>query len=285
MKGKLIKGTFLLFILILFAGVPLKAQQYQNYVKEFLSTQWWLGFKLGTNFTAVNPTERFSGLSPTNYNPDGLRKAYDEYNLAGISAGLDITFYHKGFSLGIQPNFRRSRFSYENALFWEGESPLERFETDFSQEQKIDFFDIPLFLKYDLIKKEIRPFVMFGGYFSFVTNAEKELEVNQRDFSSGTVQNISSGALKLGVTDNFEKYNYGLLAGAGVSYDFWNIRAILEASYRYGLNNVTDESERFAESQLVSIGDLNDNIELRSINISMSFVFPLRFISKQFQAY
>lgn len=283
MKAKLIKGIFLL--IILFSGVTLKAQNYQNYVKEFLSTQWWLGFKVGTNFSSVNPTERFSGISPTNYNSNGLLKAYDEFNLAGVSAGLDITFYHKGLSIGIQPNFRRSRFSYRNELFWQGESPLQRFETDFNHLQKVDFFDIPLFFKYDLLKKKVRPFVMAGGYFSFITNAEKELVVNQRDFSSGTVQNISSGVLNLGVTDNFSKYNYGVLAGLGVSYDFWNIRAILEASYRYGLNNVTDENERFTESQLVSIGDLNDNIELRSINISMSFVFPLRFISKQFQAF
>ncbi|MEL6556634.1 MAG: porin family protein [Bacteroidota bacterium] len=283
MKAKLFTGVLL--TLMLFSGASLQAQNYQNYVKEFLSTQWWLGFKIGTNFTSANPTERFSGISPTNYDPNGLLKAYDDYSLAGVSAGLDITFYHKGLSIGIQPNFRRSRFSYQNELFWQGESPLQRFETDFEQLQKIDFFDIPLFFKYDLLQKKVRPFIMVGGYFSFITNAEKELVVNQRDFSSGTVQNISSGTLNLGVTNNFERFNYGVLGGVGVSYDFWNIRAVLEASYRYGLNNVTDENQRFAESQLVSIGDLNDNIELRSINVSMSFVFPLRFISKQFQAF
>lgn len=283
MRAILFKGALL--TLLLFSGTSMQAQNYQNYVREFLSTQWWLGFKVGTNFTSAMPTERFSGISPTNYDPNSLLKAYDDYSLAGVSAGLDITFYHKGLSIGIQPNFRRSRFSYKNELFWQGESPLQRFETDFEQLQKIDFFDIPLFFKYDLLQKKVRPFIMVGGYFSFITNAEKELVVNQRDFSSGTVQNISSGTVNLGVTNNFEKYNYGVLGGVGVSYDFWNIRAILEASYRYGLNNVTDENQRFAESQLVSIGDLNDNIELRSINVSMSFVFPLRFISKQFQAF
>ncbi|MGB3469146.1 MAG: porin family protein, partial [Cyclobacteriaceae bacterium] len=260
MKTKFFKWSVLLCMLM--AASSLSAQQYRNYQKEFLSTQWWLGFKVGTNFTSVDPIERFSGISPVNYQTDLLNKTYDDFNLAGISAGLDITFYHKGLSIGIQPNFRRSRFSYSNELFWEGESPLQRFETDFLQEQKVDFLDIPLFFKYDLVKRKIRPFLMAGGYFSFITNAEKEVVVNQRDFSSGQPQNISGGTLRLGVTDNFAKHNYGLLAGAGISYDFWNIRAVLEATYRYGLNNITDENQRFTETQLVSIGDLNDNIKL-----------------------
>ena len=274
----------LFVILFLLTTSTVQAQKYQNYISEFLSTQWWLGFRIGTNLTDVNPTERFSGISPINYS-SGLDKNYDSYNLAGVAAGLDITFYHKGWSIAFQPNFSRSRYSYQNMLFWEGTTATERFETDFSQEQKVDFFDIPLLIKYDLLKKEIRPFLSIGAYYSFITNAEKELAVNQRDFTSGNVRTISLETIKLGVTDNFTGANYGVLAGAGVSFDFWNIRTIIEANYRYGLKNITDTNQRFTESELVSIGDLNDNVELRSINISASFVFPLRFISKQFQAF
>ena len=275
----------LLIALIFLSSNAVHAQKYQNYISEFLSTQWWLGFRIGTNLTQVNPIDRFSGISPINYNGSSLDKNYDSYNLAGITAGLDITFYHKGWSIGFQPNFRRSRYSYQNALFWEGANENERFETDFRQEQKVDFFDIPLLIKYDLLKRGVRPFLSVGAYYSFITNAEKELSVKQRDFSSGIVQALDLETVKLGVTDNFAGSNYGLIAGAGVSFDFWNIRTIIEANYRYGLQNITNENRRFDESLLVSIGDLNDNIELRSLNFSASFVFPLRFISKQFQAF
>jgi len=215
---------------------------------------------------------------------NGRDKNYDVYNLAGIAAGLDIAFYRKGWSIGIQPNFRRSRYSYQNSLLWEGALETERFERNFSQEQKVDFFDIPLLLKYDLLKKEVMPFLTIGAYYSFITNAEKELSGSQTDFFSGTAQSLELETVKLGVTDNFSGSNYGVLAGAGVSFDFWNIRTVIEANYRYGLKNIINENRRYDESLLVSIGDLNDNIELRSINISASFVFPLRFISKQFQA-
>ncbi|MEL7148438.1 MAG: outer membrane beta-barrel protein, partial [Bacteroidota bacterium] len=160
-----------LFLLIFLSSTAANAQKYQNYISEFLSTQWWLGFRIGTNITQVNPIDRFSGISPVNYDASTLNKTYDDYNLAGIAAGLDITFYHKGWSIAFQPNFRRSRFSYQNSLFWEGVTDLERFETDFYQEQKVDFFDLPLQLKYDLLKKEVRPFISIGAYYSFITNA------------------------------------------------------------------------------------------------------------------
>jgi len=263
----------------------LNAQSRNDYVKEFLSTQWWLGVKLGTNISSVNPTQSFSGVTPIGFDANTLDKAYDDFNLFGIIAGLDIIFYHKGISIAFQPNFRRSRYSFQNRFSWESEDGVERFESRMNHEQKIDFFDIPVIVKYDLLKAKLRPFLLGGGYFSFVTNAEKTVTISQQDFSSGIVQNIDAGELIIGVTDNFAKFNYGILAGIGASYDFWNIRAVLEGSYRLGLTNIINENRRFSETQLTGIGDVNDDIELRSINISLSLVFPLRFISKQFKAF
>ncbi len=272
-------------LLVFLSTAMVKGQSRQDYLKEFLSTQWWLGVKIGTNLTTANPTQRFSGITPINFDANTLDKSYGSFDLAGVFAGLDITFYHKGISIAIQPNFRRSRFSYENDLFWESEEGTERFESRMDHEQKIDFFDFPVLVKYDFLKTKVRPYVMGGAYISFVTNAEKSVKISQRDFSSGTTQNIDAGELIIGVRDNFGKFDYGVMGGIGASYDFWNIRAVLEGSYRFGLTNLVNENNRFLESQLTGIGDVNDDFELKSINISLSLVFPLRFISKQFQAF
>jgi len=83
------------------------------------------------------------------------------------------------------------------------------------------------------------------------------------------------------VKDAFQNY-YGWVAGGGASFDYWNIRTVIEITYNQSLNSVTREGT--SQNELSSLGDQNDDVHLSHIVGSVSFVFPLRFIDKQFQA-
>ena len=48
-------------------------------------------------------------FSPLDYESENLQKTYDVFNLVGGQAGLDLSFYHKGFSIGLQPTFKIMR--------------------------------------------------------------------------------------------------------------------------------------------------------------------------------
>ncbi len=256
-----------------------------GYAEEFLKTQWWLGIKVGVNFTDPNMVNAYSSISTIGLPEQDLDKEYETFSLPGAQAGLDITFYHRGFAIGIQPTYKRIRYKYLNNRSWQGPGLVNAFDMDYVIEQRIDAVDVPLSIKYEIIQSgKTRPFVMAGGYYAFITHAEKKVDVTYTDYAAGEPVPTSGGTQILGTTQQFQNYA-GVLGGIGVSLDYLNIRTVFEAVYLRGLTDITNSGNRFTQTELTSIGDVNDELRMDNINISLSFVFPLRFIDKQFQAY
>jgi len=271
-------------ILVMMSGM-LMAQKKpaKNPLESFLDTQFWLGIKMGVNVTQANPETRNTGFSPIDYNADSLQKSYDDFSLPGAHVGLEMNFYHRGFSVSFQPAYKRSRFKYNSALEWRGETSGTRFETRYNVEQRVDVLELPLLLKYDIIRSgKIRPFVMVGGFHSRILSAQKEVNITQVDYSSGSPLTSDGGSTSLGVKDTFKPFS-GLSGGVGVNLDYWNIRTVFEVNYKHSLTSTTQPNVQ--QNELASLGEVNDEIFLRDINISLSFVFPFRFIDKQFKAY
>ncbi|XOV91953.1 MAG: outer membrane beta-barrel protein [Bacteroidota bacterium] len=277
--------AFLVIASFSLLGQAKRAPGIGGYAEEFLKTQWWLGIKIGTNFTDPNPETPYSSISTIGLPQQDLEKGYEVYSLPGAQAGLDITFYHRGFAIGIQPTYKRIRYKYFNNRSWQGPGLVNAFDMEYTIEQRIDAVDVPLSIKYEIIQSgKTRPFVMLGGFYTFITHAEKKVDVLYTDYAAGEPIPTSGGTQILGVTQQFQNYA-GALGGAGVSFDYFNIRSVLEVVYLMGLTDITNDGNRFTQTELTSIGDVNDELKVDNINISLSFVFPLRFIDKQFQAY
>jgi len=251
-----------------------------SYTERFLQTQWWLGFMVGTNLTQADPVNRYSVFSPTNYAPGMLDKEYQSFNKPGVQAGVEIAFYHRGFTIALQPNYRRQRFTYSNELAWEDPAdPALRLELMYEQDHKLDYIDFPLLVRYDFTRTQVRPYIQAGAYYGILVNATKQVEVSGTDFASGGEMPFEGESIIVGAKDLFISSSVGLVGGVGVSYDVWNIRMVFEANYRYGLNNITDTENRYTNNQLAGIGDAMDDIKLRNISFSFGVLFPLRFIS------
>ncbi|MEQ9402736.1 MAG: hypothetical protein RIM99_04045 [Cyclobacteriaceae bacterium] len=274
--------ALLLFLLISFIGIGQKKPP-KNPLESFLDTQFWLGIKMGINYSQAFPETRSNGFSPINYSADTLRKSYDDFALPGAHMGLEMNFYHRGFSASFQPAFKRSRYAYTSEFGWEGEQPNSRFETNYRIEQRLDLIELPLMIKGDIIQKgKIRPFVMFGGFYSLVTSAQKDIRIAQTDYSSGTALQSDLGIITIGVKEAFNNF-YGIAGGAGVNLDYWNIRTVFEVAYKKSLSSATKAN--VLQNELASLGEVNDELRLRDISVSLSFVFPFRFIDQQFKAY
>lgn len=273
------------FLLILLLSGSLMAQKKPaaNPLESFLDTQFWLGLRMGINYTQAFPETRNTGFSPIDYSADSLQKSYDDFALPGAHMGLEMNFYHRGFSALFQPAYKRSRYKYNSLLEWRGESSGNRFETRYDVEQRLDVIELPLMIKYDIIRKgKIRPFVMVGGFHSFIASAQKDVKITQIDYSSGSPLQSSGGTSTLGVKDAFKGFT-GVSGGAGVNLDYWNIRTVFEVNYKRSLTSATQPN--IQQNELASLGETNDEIFLRDISVSLSFVFPFRFIDQQFKAY
>lgn len=251
----------------------------------FLKSQWWLGFRAGGNLTEADPQERYSGFSPINYSEDENQKEYGGFEKLGGHAGLEITYYHKGFSFSFQPNYRRQTFVYSNDFLWEDENnPDNRLELNYDQENQLDYLEFPVFVKYDFTQEKFRPFAQVGFYYALLTSANKSVEVSGADFASGGRGPFENEAVIIGAEDLFIRSSIGVAGGIGASYDVQNTRLVFDVTYRYGLNNITDVQNRFSENQLAGIGDALDDIHMRNISFTFGLLFPLRFISKNYDA-
>ena len=276
------------FCLVLMLGLTFSSVQAQRRldakggISAFLDTQWWLGLKFGTNVTSPIVGDRYSVLSPVNYAESDLDKAYDDFTIPGFQGGLDATFYTKGFSIGLQPAFKFVVFSYENRLNWEIGGQQEAFSTRYQIKQGLNTLEIPLTVKYDIIKQgKLRPYVILGGFYSFVLSGRKKVQVDHRDAILNT--DINAGEMIIGKNDEFKDYA-GVLGGVGASFDYGNIRILLDITYQRSLLSAIEPEALFAENQLFAIGNITDDISLSHINASMGIVFPLRFIDNTFQS-
>lgn len=272
-------------IILLLVSSSLMAQKKPapNPLESFLDTQFWLGLKMGINYTQAFPDVRNTGFSPIDYSADSLHKSYDDFALPGAHMGLEMNFYHRGFSASFQPAYKRSRYKYNSLLEWQGATSGTRFETRYDVEQRLDVIELPLMIKYDIIRKgKIRPFVMVGGFHSIIASAQKDVKITQIDYSSGNPLESLGGTSTLGVKDAFKGYT-GVAGGVGVNLDYWNIRTVFEVNYKRSLTSATKPNVQ--QNELASLGETNDEIFIRDLSFSLGFVFPFRFIDQQFKAY
>lgn len=251
--------------------------------QEFLNTQWWLGIRGGANFSQTTLIKSYSGLNPINYSNENLEKEYENFANPAFHIGLDVTFYHKGFSVMSFPTFFRNNINYSSELSWLGNSERDQYKTSYNVKQSITFLELPLAVKYDIIGNKIRPFVMAGAFYSIAFDANKEVQIFETDYASGQPVEFERANIKLNNKEEI-KNNWGVLGGVGVSFDFWNIRSIIDIQYRHSFQSIVNSETRFSESTFSSFGEVQDDYSLQNYSASLSFVFPLRYIDSQFKA-
>jgi hypothetical protein len=221
-------------------------------------------------------------MTPTNYPQASTDKVYESFNKTGTQATLEATFYYKGFSFSVQPTYRHSGFTYSNQYQWNNpENTVEKLILQYDQEQKLDYADFPLIVKYDILKGKIRPYVQAGIFYSMLINANKSVQISGTDYASGGTNQFSNDPIIVGAKDMFENY-WGLMAGLGVNYNVGNIRFVLDASYLKGMSNITDVDNRYSNDLLAGIGEVPDDLDLNNIIISAGVLFPMRFLSNSY---
>ncbi len=246
----------------------------------FEKSQWWIGIKLGANLTQAIPEARYTPFSATDGRPaETYDKTYQDFSEWGAQAGLDINFFYNGFTVSFQPNFRRQRFTYSNQYIWfDPEDAQNTLSLDYTQDNKLDYIELPLMIKYDILRTAFRPTVFVGGFYATLVEAQKALSITGTDLASGGVSEFQGEEIIVGARDLFNNTSLGLVGGVGCSYNVGNVRFALDVAYRYGLNNISNACNRYTNQRLVGVGDIMDDIKLRNLSVSFSCLFPMRFL-------
>lgn len=251
----------------------------------FLNSQWWLGFRVGSNITKGVPSQSYTSFSPVNYNPDRIGKQYDGFGRPGIQAALEFAYYTRKVNISLQPGFATMYYGYKTDYQWEDPAnSTTTLSQTFTIEDNLQVFDLPLMIKYEFLSGNVHPFIQLGGYYNLTINASKKIDVQGVDQASGSDVPFSGEPVAIGTKDHYNKSTAGVMGGLGVVYDAGNVRFLFDASYKYGLTNITNSNARYSNTQLASIGDVPDDLTLEGIWLNLSIQFPLKFISKNYEA-
>ncbi|MEO9964561.1 MAG: outer membrane beta-barrel protein [Reichenbachiella sp.] len=284
----LIRFLFILSFFLSYQGIAQKKEKPKrplNPNQKFLQTQFWIGLKGGPNLTKANPTAFYSTFSGLDFADAELEKDYDNFKTLGSQVGLEFVFYHRGFSVAFFPNYARFNFTYHNSYTYESLSnSADQVILNYDQKNHLEYIDLPLMFKYDILQEKLRPFVQIGAYYSRLLNASKEVTIENNDMASGAVQPYQPPAIIVGAKDIFIGSSLGLMAGVGVHYDPGNIRLSMDINYRYGLNNIASAENRYRDNRLASSGDALDDLTLDNLTMNVGVFFPMRFISKSFNS-
>jgi len=276
------KNFFLLFVttflLIVDSSYSQKRKPLTGRKAEFLQKQWYVGIRGGMNLTKADPVQRYSVFSST-AGSDSYTKSYQNFKQPGAVAGIEINFYYHGITASFQPNYRRQRFIYTNDYEWvDASNSSNSLTLHYEQDHHLDYIELPLLIRYDILKKSIKPFVQAGYYYGILNSANKSVTISGTDYASGGT-NFDQTPIIVGAKDLFIKSSMGFIFGAGVSYDVGNIKLIFDINYRLGTNNITNRKNRFTNNHLAGSGDAMDDIKLRSISFNLGCLFPLRFLN------
>ena len=123
-----------------------------------------------------------------------------------------------------------------------------------------------------------------GPYYGLLLNATRTIERSGTDSASGTLGIFTNQPKTMGVKDLYITSSVGIMGFVGASYDPGNIRMTLDLGYKLGLNNITNTENRYVNDELTAIGEAADDLKLNNLYLSLSFVFPLKFISKNYNS-
>ncbi len=286
---KQFSNTFVFMILLFVLIYPYQSQAQVHRKKsahasgvptnKFEKTQFYIGIRGGLDLTKARVINSYSSfVSPTDPS-EGYTKTYSNYSTPAGSFGLEFSFSYQKFTASFQPNYRRQTYSYSNTYEWQDINNAQNYlQLTYNQKTQLNYIELPLFIRYDIISGAFKPFVQAGFYYAILNSATKQLTIEGVDHSGGTSRNFTEPATIIGADDLFINSSIGAALGLGTSYKVGNIRLILDASYRIGLNNIANVKNRYTSNPLSGAGDVSDDIKLNNITFSFGCLFPMKFL-------
>ncbi|MGM0579846.1 MAG: hypothetical protein ACQETL_04150 [Bacteroidota bacterium] len=278
-------------ILLLLSTVFCQAQSVWDKLNKdpFKTSQVYVGIRAGANYNNVNIINRYSLVKPTNDLDDGLYdKKYQDVENIGLIYGITFMYqFEQRLVIGANASVNQIRFQYEQ------EQPSSTRSVNFIHNHNLNYLDLPVFFRFmfrevnnkfwDKSHRKptvppIIPFVQVGVNFSVLLNADKE-------YTKYTTQNgIESQEFEKNedIASIMNPFTFGAFAGAGARFRLGTFYLTLEANYRHGFNNVSNESGRYSNNNLQNEAyDIMDDFNFQSVEGLIGIIFPLKYLSKK----
>ncbi len=285
-------------IALIFLNYNIEVHAQQKSMKKPASSiqmpELQLGLKTGLNFARINSTQEYNVLEST----DGTENSGKKYknSRSGMQLGFTAAYgLNQNISFLASPVYTSFKFGYENKYSWiDAERTTNHTNLNFSHEHVLHYIEIPLSVKYHILSGKIKPYIETGGFYGILQSANKTISTTRTDNASGEQSIEVNDVQTIGIKNLFISSNLGVLGGAGIRYDIGRVSSLMTGStnlgvislvfsgiYKYGLNNITNVRNRYADNRTVmGAYDVLDDIRMNNIEISMACLFTLKYKNK-----
>ncbi len=285
------KPAFFLCLLLTLVAELCLAQSFRNKKKgdPFRSTQAFIGIFGGANFSSpliVNSYSDFSSIDTQNIELVDDEKLYgDMLQNSGAQFGLSGVFaFNRFISVAFSPAYLSLQYSYQSQFIWEDtQSPENYLAYTYGHQQWLHYASFPLMLRYSPAGKKFRPYVQAGLHYDRLLNAQKIVTTEGLDRASGGDVSFETSPQSSDISHLYIKSHFGLMAGAGFTYNLGTLLLFLDGQYRHGMHTVSNAQTRYSGSRdIPGFGNVLDDVSLRNLQVSVGCYFPLKFLTKDF---
>lgn len=228
-----------------------------------------LGIRTGGNIAFTRRVGDAISVISSLDNPNLGEEKYD------IGLGYYLGFYFryrifKNITIVFMPSLTNYVFGYQENYSLQRTGKNDRIATNFSYnyKQNISYIETPLSINYSIApNSKLSPFVSVGWFQSFLLSATKT--------SNATFVTVSQSFPN---RENFVNTNSGFMLGFGLTYELNKLAFNIDARYKYGLINLTNSSNRFANPEAaLGFYDIPNDIKINNIELGISLIYHLNF--------
>lgn len=252
--------------------------QAQNYTVH-RQHKVYIGLYAGMNFTRPHVVDDYSLLVHTPQSAgEPVEKKYEPlFHNKGSQYGLYFSFsFTKKISLVFEPAYQTNSFNYLTAYSWSDTVNGSNFTMEMMHQQKISSISLPLMVRWDFTVNQFSPYVQAGIFTSFRHHARKTIFYDYT-IDGSVDKKTADRTQEADLTEHINKANFGVSAGAGLTF-FANYFAIsLESNFRYGFRSQVNDKNRYADYTGLSTQylDVLDQLKLMSLDFQLSILFPI----------
>ena len=250
-------------------------------VHHFEDTQWYVGLVTGATYahaTVGLPHTELVSLSGTdmskNYEADNVQLGFS----SGIAATAALT---PALQIAASIRYTALKYAYQYTYHWvDEENPTNQLLAEQAHNHILGYVELPMHVRYGLPLQRFKPFAQAGFVYGRLIQARKNLAASTTDYASGSASSVVTITQMTDITDIYVKSYLGYSLGGGIAYNFGGIVVVADAEYRRGFNTITNRENRFtATRHLAGLGNVPDDIKLNAITGTLSFYFPLKFLT------
>jgi len=209
------------------------------------SAQISVGLKGGVNFNNLHTTEALGELAPDFYNiSENNFGLVTEYGITDhFALQTELNFIKKGFA---------SKINLDNTEIFGLNLPLgARAETKFS------YVEVPLLAKYSFGSKNFQAYLTAGPTFGYATSGRIHTKAR-------VLVDFDLGSIKINLDDiNYNRFEIGAAAGAGISYTTGFGKFFADARYLHGF------------TELYDFPLVEEKIKNKGFGVNVGFMVPL----------